>query len=134
MRASHGHSDRQLELELLELSLALLSHLFSLSARRLLLIEFVLENIAICLQFNDSILVLAIQLVQFALQLVLLLFEKLHIVECCCCCYVIGQVIGQQVSPGASQVSLVSGGWCQCVSSCRVVCITQKLCSWYTRS
>lgn len=56
-----------------------LTHLFGLASLLLLLIELILENIAIRLQFDEAIFVLAVQQVQFALELVFLLLEELRV-------------------------------------------------------
>lgn len=55
------------------------THLFGLLGGRLLLLELALENIAIRLQFRQTIFVLAIEQLQLALEPVLLLFEELPV-------------------------------------------------------
>ena len=60
-----------------QFALAANTHPFQLSARLVLLVELLFQHIAVGLQLNDSVLVLAAQLLQFPLELVLFLLEKL---------------------------------------------------------
>lgn len=53
------------------------THFFSLASKLLLLLQLILQNVAIGLQLNQPILILAVQEIQFTLQLVFVLLEKL---------------------------------------------------------
>lgn len=55
------------------------THPFQLATRLVLLIELVLEYVAIGLQLNEAVFVFSIEQVQFPLELVFLLFEQLNL-------------------------------------------------------